>query len=311
MVTNTQKNSQSPMKVLITGANGLLGQKLIRLYEDRRDVEVVATGKGANRNLPGTYHYEKMDITSEEEVVPIIKRHQPDIVINTAAMTQVDQCELNPDDCWKLNVSAVAQLVNACEQTNSFLIHLSTDFIFDGEDGPYKEEDLPNPLSKYAESKLASERLIEVSNVKHAIVRTMLVYGVVHDMSRSNIILWVKKSLENKELIKVVNDQWRTPTLAEDLAKGCLLIADKKAEGVFNISGKDLLTPYDMAMATADFFELDKSLIEKVDASLFAQPAKRPKMTGFILEKARRELGYEPVSFEEGLAILKSQLEDA
>ncbi|MEQ9023376.1 MAG: sugar nucleotide-binding protein, partial [Pseudomonadales bacterium] len=108
--------------------------------------------------------------------------------------------------------------------------------------------------------------------------------------------------------IKVVNDQWRTPTLAEDLAKGCALIAQKPAEGVWHISGKDLLTPYDMAIATAEFFDLDKALIEKADGSIFTQPAKRPPKTGFILDKARRELGYEPVSFKEGLAILKSQL---
>ncbi|SNS49656.1 dTDP-4-dehydrorhamnose reductase [Ekhidna lutea] len=298
-------------KVLITGANGLLGQKLVQLYEEDQDVEVIATGRGENRNLAGTYSYEQMDITSQEEVMQVIKKHTPDVVINTAAMTHVDQCELNPDDCWKLNVDAVNHLIEACEKTDSFLIHLSTDFIFDGEDGPYIEEDLPNPLSKYAESKLESEKLLKASGIRHAIARTMLVYGIVHDMSRSNIILWVKESLEQKKLIKVVNDQWRTPTLAEDLAKGCALIAKNKAEGVFHISGKDLLTPYDMAVATAEFFNLDKSLIEKVDASIFTQPAKRPPKTGFILDKARKELGYEPVTFTEGLAILKSQLAHA
>ncbi|WP_420317087.1 SDR family oxidoreductase [Ekhidna sp.] len=296
------------MKVLITGANGLLGQKLVQQYEDRSDVQVIATARGENRNLSGSYIYEQMDITSSDEVDAIITNHKPDVVINTAAMTHVDHCELNPDDCWKLNVDAVDHLIKSCRKTESFIIHLSTDFIFDGKNGPYVEDDSPNPQSKYAESKLASEKLLASSGLKHAIVRTMLVYGIVHDMSRSNIILWVKKSLEEKKEIKVVDDQWRTPTLAEDLAKGCILIADKKAEGVFHISGKELLTPYDMAIATADFFELDKSLIEKVDGSIFTQPAKRPARTGFILDKARMELGYEPVTFKEGLAILKSQL---
>lgn len=295
------------MKVLITGANGLLGQKLVQLYEDKV-VEVIATGKGENRNPQSSYTYEQMDITSMEEVSRIISFHQPDVVINTAAMTHVDQCELDPETCQKLNVDAVAYLIDACRKTNSFIIHLSTDFIFDGKSGPYLEEDLPNPLSKYAESKLESEKLLETSGLKHAIVRTMLVYGIAHDMSRSNIILWVKKSLEEKKLIKVVNDQWRTPTLAEDLAKGCALIAEKRAEGIWNISGKDLLSPYDMAVATADFFNLDQSLIEEVDGSVFTQPARRPARTGFILDKAKRELGYEPVSFKEGLAILKTQL---
>ncbi|WP_370088656.1 NAD(P)-dependent oxidoreductase [Ekhidna sp.] len=294
--------------VLITGANGLLGQKLVQLYDQQDGISVIATGKGENRNASGRYTYTQMDVTSKEDVSHVVSKYQPDVIINTAAMTHVDQCELDPETCWTLNVTAVENLIGACEASGSFLIQLSTDFIFDGESGPYVEDDLPNPLSKYAESKLASERLLESSNVKHAIVRTMLVYGIVHDMSRSNIILWVKKSLEEKKLIKVVNDQWRTPTLAEDLAKGCALIAEKRAEGVWHISGKDLLTPYDMAIATADFFNLDKSFIEKADGSIFTQPAKRPAKTGFILDKAKRELGYEPVSFKEGLAILKSQL---
>ncbi|MEP0986003.1 SDR family oxidoreductase [Ekhidna sp.] len=295
-------------KILITGANGLLGQKLVQLYADDSNTQVIATGKGADRNRSGSHLYEQMNITSPDEVMGIIKKHQPDFVINTAAMTHVDECELNPEACWKLNVDAVSYLIDACKATNSFLIHLSTDFIFDGENGPYTEEDSPNPLSKYAVSKLESEKLLQASGLPSAIVRTMLVYGIVHDMSRSNIILWVKKSLEEKKHIKVINDQWRTPTLAEDLAKGCALIAEKRAEGVFNISGKELLTPYDMAVATADFFQLDKSYIEEVDGSIFTQPARRPAKTGFILDKARSVLGYEPVSFEEGLTTLRDQL---
>lgn len=295
-------------RILITGSNGLLGQKLINHYQGTENVSLIATARGPQRIPAGNFHYLEMDITSFEEVDNVIKKEQPDIIINTAAMTHVDQCELDPDACWKLNVTAVEHLVAAAKKTNSFIIHLSTDFIFDGTAGPYKEEDQPAPQSVYAESKLASEKVLEQSGLDYAVVRTMLVYGIVPDMSRSNIILWVKKNLEEGKAIKVVNDQWRTPTLAEDLATGCALIADKKVTGVFNISGKDLLTPYDMAIATADFFKLDKSLIEEVDGSIFTQPAKRPARTGFILDKARSILGYEPVSFQEGLKVLSDQL---
>lgn len=295
-------------RILITGSNGLLGQKLVKLYEENDQVEVVATARGENRNAPGSYTYKQMDITSEEEVERVIAEVKPNVLINTAAMTHVDKCEQNPEECQKLNVDAVAYMIAACEKIDCFFVHLSTDFIFDGTSGPYKEDDEPNPLSKYAESKLKSEELLEESSLKYGIARTQLVYGIVHDMSRSNIILWVKSNLEEGKDIKVVNDQWRTPTLAEDLAKGCALIAERRAEGVFNISGSELLTPYDMAIATADFFELDKSHIEEVDGSIFTQPAKRPARTGFVLDKARAELGYEPVSFQEGLATLKSQM---
>ena len=184
------------MRVLITGANGLLGQKLVNLYSDNDAVELIATAKGPDRNPEGTHTYIEMDITNEDEVLRVIQSNKPDVIINTAAMTHVDQCELNPEACRLLNVTAVEYLVRAAKKTNSHFIHLSTDFVFDGLAGPYSEEDEPNPLSIYAESKLESEKLVEESGLKYAIARTMLVYGIVPDMSRSNIILWVKKSLE-------------------------------------------------------------------------------------------------------------------
>ncbi len=297
-------------RILITGANGLLGQKLIRLYNNNPEVTTIATGIEAGRLGDGNYTYHTMDITSESDVDRVISEQKPDVIINTAALTQVDQCETEREACWKLNVTAVSHLINTSQKNNCFLTHLSTDFIFDGTAGPYKEEDVPNPVSYYGESKLASEKLLEESNIKYAIARTQLVYGIVPNLGRSNIILWVKKSLEEGKQIKVVNDQWRTPTLAEDLARGCALIAEKRAEGVFHISGEELLTPYDMAMATCDFFDLDKSLVEEVDGSIFQQTAKRPPRTGFILDKAKTVLGYKPVSFKEGIATLKSQLAD-
>ncbi|MEQ8811759.1 MAG: sugar nucleotide-binding protein, partial [Imperialibacter sp.] len=185
---------------------------------------------------------------------------------------------------------------------------LSTDFIFDGEDGPYDEEAKANPVSYYGDSKLAAEKAVMAGKIDWAMARTVLVYGIAFDMSRSNIILWVKKSLEEGKTINVVNDQWRTPTLAEDLAMGCYLIAKKKAKGVFNISGKDFMNPYQMAIATADYFGLDKSLINETDGSKFSQPAKRPPKTGFVLDKAKKVLGYNPHSFEEGIAVLAEQL---
>jgi len=296
-------------RILITGANGLLGQKLIARYHNNPEIETIATGRQESRLGKGNYTYHPMDITSVEDVNSVISRFKPDVVINTAAMTQVDQCETDREECWKLNVTAVEYLATACKKNDCFFLHLSTDFIFDGTAGPYQEDDIPNPVSYYGESKLASEKVLQKSTgLKYAIARTQLVYGIVPNLNRSNIILWVKKNLEEGKQIKVVNDQWRTPTLAEDLAKGCALIAEKRAEGVFNISGKDLLTPYDMAAATADFFELDESLMQEVDGSIFTQPAKRPPRTGFVLDKAREVLGYEPVSFKEGIATLKGQL---
>lgn len=296
-------------KILVTGSNGLLGQKLIEKLVQNTKFEIIATAKGINR-LPFKtgYKYFPLDITVEKEISDLFEIEKPDVVIHTAAMTNVDLCETKKEECWQLNVKAVEYLINACQSNNSFLIHLSTDFIFDGLTGPYTEEEVANPLSFYGWSKYAAEKLIINSSIKWAIARTVLVYGIAHDMSRSNIILWVKNSLETGKSIKVVNDQWRTPTLAEDLADGCILIAEKEAKGIYNISGKDLLSPYQMATMTADFFNLNKSLITEVDGSVFQQEAKRPAKTGFILDKAIYNLGYKPKSFIEGIEFLAKQI---
>ena len=293
------------MRILVTGSNGLLGQKLVELLLTKDDY-LIATAKSTLAiDLPkGEFH--SLDITNPDEIQKVIQQSKPDVIINTAAMTQVDHCETEREKCWANNVTAVESLVKVCEKTKTHLIHVSTDFIFDGTRGPLDESEKPNPLSYYGESKLAAEVAIQKSNIDWAILRTVLVFGVTKDMSRSNIVLWVKKSLEEGKVINVVNDQWRTPTLAEDLAMGCYLAATKKIKGIYNISGDEMMTPYDIAIKTADFFGLDKSLIQQTDSTKFKQPAARPPKTGFIIDKAKRELGYKPHSFVEGLGVLKS-----
>lgn len=300
-------------KILLTGANGLLGQKLVKLIAAQEGFRLIATGRGENRNPvyeDTPYTYLQMDITDSEQVMNIISKEKPEYIIHTAAMTNVDECEEDKEGCWKNNVEAVKYLVEAAEKNNVFFLHLSTDFIFDGISGPYNEEAEPAPVSYYGESKLEAERIVQNASVKWAIARTVLVYGLAYDMSRSNIILWVKKSLEDKKTIQVVNDQWRTPTLAEDLAMGCFLIVKNNATGIFNISGKDLLNPYQMAVMTANYFQLDSSLITETDGTSFQQKAKRPPKTGFDISKAQKVLGYNPCSFEQGIEILSRQLNE-
>ncbi len=295
------------MRILVTGANGLLGQKLVELISTKNDYLIATAKSKLVIDLPrGEYH--SLDITNRNEVERVLQNSKPDVVINTAAMTQVDQCESEQEKCWLNNVTAVENLVSACEQTKTHFIQVSTDFIFDGTYGPLDETAKPNPISFYGKSKLAAEETVQKSSADWAILRTVLVYGITKDMSRSNIVLWVKKSLEEGKTISVVNDQWRTPTLAEDLAMGCYLAATKKAKGIYNISGDEMMTPYEIAIKTADFFGMDKSLIKQTDSTQFKQPAARPPKTGFIIDKAKKELGYQPHSFVEGLEVLKSQL---
>jgi dTDP-4-dehydrorhamnose reductase len=296
------------MKILITGANGLLGYKLVQLLSKQSGVQAIATGRRVISDLPANVSFNELDITDSIQTEKIISQLKPEVVIHTAAMTQVDQCETDRDLCWKANVTGVENLIAACAKSNTHLVHVSTDFIFDGTHGPLDESAVPNPVNYYGESKLAAEKVLQQSTISWSILRTVLVFGVTPDMSRSNIVLWVKKSLEDGKNINVVNDQWRTPTLAEDLAMGCFLAATKKAKGIYNISGEEMMTPYDIAIQTADFFKLNKSLINATDSSKFKQPAMRPPKTGFIISKAKTELGYQPHSFKEGLALMASQL---
>jgi dTDP-4-dehydrorhamnose reductase len=298
------------MKILLTGSNGLLGQKLVELLHQHPDVTLVATSRGANR-LAGRFpalRYRPLDVTDAIQVAQVLGEEQPTHLIHTAAMTQVDECELNQAACWLQNVTAVDHLATACASLGIHLTHLSTDFIFNGQAGPLAEDAVPEPISHYGESKLAAERIVQSTpGLRWAIARTVLVYGTLHGGGRSNIVLWVRDSLRKGQKIKVVTDQWRTPTLAEDLAQGCWLLATHAAQGIYHLSGRELLTPYEMAEQVADFFQLDKALLERVDSSTFAQPAKRPLRTGFIITKAELELGYQPRSFAAGIALLARQ----
>lgn len=295
-------------KILVTGSNGLLGQKLTDLYLNNPEINLIATARGANRHIISEgYTYAEMDITNKAEVETVITKHQPDVIIHGAAMTNVDACELDPESCELLNVTATQYITEAANQVNAHMVLVSTDFIFDGENGPYKEDALAKPLSIYGHSKLKAEKIVQEQASSWAIARTVLVYGLVADMSRSNIVLWARESLANKKKINVVDDQFRSPTLAEDLAIGCALIAEKKATGIFNISGKDQMNIYQLVQRVANYFGLSMEHVTRIDSLSLNQPAKRPPITGFDLTKSREILGYDPRSFDEGIAIIYNQ----
>jgi dTDP-4-dehydrorhamnose reductase len=306
------------MKILITGSNGLLGQKLVYKLRNQKDIICIATARGQNRLVKQDgYVYQSLDITNKQNVEEVFKAQMPDVVINTAAMTNVDACETDKENSLLLNATSVDFQVKALEKLkkdhpnyNPHFIHLSTDFIFDGTHGPLDENEKPNPLSYYAETKLAAEKIVQASHLDWAIARTVLVFGIVDNMSRSNIVLWVKSNLEQGKKINVVDDQFRTPTLAEDLADGCILIAQKRAKGIYNISGKDFYSILELAHVVADYYHLDKSLINPSKSADIKQPAHRPPITGFIIDKAKKELGYNPHSFVEGIKMLEDQMKE-
>ncbi|MHA4845753.1 SDR family oxidoreductase [Flavitalea antarctica] len=297
------------MKVLVTGANGLLGQHLVAELIEKR-YSVVAIGRGPAR-LPfpeSAYKYYDIDIATELAVHEVFSAESPEVVIHAAAMTQVDDCEVNQELCERINVQGTSHVIINAEQYARKLIYISTDFVFDGEKGDYAEEDDMGPVNWYGFTKMQAESIVETCDMPWAIVRTCLVYGNTLTGTRTNIISWVKENLQAGKPIKVVSDQVRTPTYVKDLVKGIMLIVQKNGEGTFHIAGKDVLTPYDMAVKTAAYFGLDSSLMTKVDASSFSQPGRRPLKTGFNISKAKLELGYEPISFDEALVLMDEDL---
>jgi dTDP-4-dehydrorhamnose reductase len=291
------------MKILVTGANGLLGQTIIKLLLEKQ-YEVIATGRGEDRvnvNLPSTYTYIDIDITDGPAVEQLILEQRPTLIVHAAAMTQVDQCEHHKQECYNINVTATRFIIDAAKAVGSRFIFVSTDFIFDGNNGPYKENDQPAPVNYYGSTKMVAEKAVMESGLDYAIARTILVYGSVPATGRTNIVGFVRQNLEANKPIKMVTDQIRTPTFVDDLARGIILIIEKNGKGIYHLSGEQEMTPYDIAVETAKYFGLNEDLISKASSRDIKQPAVRPAKTGFDISKAKKELGYQPKTFLEGL----------
>jgi dTDP-4-dehydrorhamnose reductase len=298
-------------RVLITGGNGLLGQALIAQMSPSTEYDVLATGRQkAPLFSGGSCGYVSMDICNFGEVASVFQDFAPDVVINCAAMTQVDACEIERELCWQVNAEAVENLAKQCQKSGSHLIHVSTDFIFDGLSGPYREDARPNPLSYYGRSKLAGENGVRQAGLEQwSIARTVLVYGTGENLSRSNFVLWVVDSLSQGKQISVVTDQFRSPTYAPDLADGIERLVRFRKNGIDHLSGCETMSVYDIAVTAAEVFGLDASLISKTDSTQFKQTALRPPRTGFLVLKAETELGYKPHALKDALADLDRQLQ--
>jgi dTDP-4-dehydrorhamnose reductase len=297
------------IKVIITGSNGLLGQSLLNLLlEEKEKYQVFGFSRAKNRSGREDFSYISIDITDPIFLKKSIKEIEPDFIINTAAMTEVDVCEIKKDACDLINVSVVKWLIQLSDELKIHLIHLSTDFVFDGIKGYYKETDIPNPLSYYGLSKVKAEELLIASKIDFTILRTILVYGKVFDMSRSNIVLWVEEMLSRGEEITVVDDQFRMPTYVRDLALACKISIEKKAKGIYHISSSELLSVFEIAQEIATVFNLEKRLIKPISSSSLNQIGVRPSKTGFDLSKTNKELQFYPRSLKEGLLKFREKL---
>lgn len=290
------------MKIIVTGANGFTGQHLCITLANK-GFDVHALGRGPQRiAVHNQMSYHDIELTNVRSVMRVFELVSPDVVIHTAAMSKPDECDRNRDACLLNNVEVTRYLLEASRHFPVHFIHLSTDFIF-GENGPHREDDEPAPLNFYGESKLMAEKLVREAGVDNTIVRPVFIYGPVWEGQRPSFIHWVKSKLTAGESIKVVTDQQRTPTYVYDLCNGIEQILMFKKQGVFHLAGKDILSPYDMAVTVAKIVDLDAKLIIPVTSAEFPEPVQRAKKSGLTIDKAMAELNYAPHSFEEAVRL--------
>ncbi|MBE2255450.1 MAG: SDR family oxidoreductase [Ignavibacteria bacterium] len=295
------------MRIFVTGANGLLGQTITSIFTRESDFELITSGVETDSSSDLGHTYERLDLTNKDEVKKLIGFYEPDVIVNCAAFTDVDKCETERELCWKVNVDAVKHLIIASRINNAKIIHYSTDYIFDGKNGPYDEEAKPNPVSFYGRSKLASENALLTSGADFAIARTMVLFGIGNNI-KPNFALWLIGKLKNNEPVNIVDDQIGNVTISDDLAFGTLKIIELKKKGIFNIAGSDIISRYEFVLKMCEVFGFNKNLVSKIKTADLNQPAPRPLNSGLITLKAQSELGFKPMDSLEALRLLKIQL---
>jgi dTDP-4-dehydrorhamnose reductase len=296
-----------PKKILLTGANGLLGQKTSELFRHESAHNLILTDLHENAFDSNGFDYFPMDITKKEEVKDAVKKYTPDIIINCAAFTNVDACETERELSWKVNVDAVKHFIIASRVNSSKIIHISTDYIFDGKSGNYSETSKPNPLSCYGKSKLAAENALITSGIDCAIVRTMIIYGTGKNL-RPNFAIWLINMLSENNSVRIVDDQFGMPTMVDDLGWALVKMVDLDKSGIYHICGSEYMNRYDFAVRLAGIFGYNENLIMPIKTSDLNQAAVRPMNSSFILLKAETDLDIKTLNVTEGLNLLKVQL---
>jgi dTDP-4-dehydrorhamnose reductase len=305
------------MRVLITGSNGLLGQKLVKIFSP--DHQTTGIDLQIESSIPEeNFTYQTLSILQVEKLKELFSSFKPEVVINTAAYTDVDGCEENKELAWETNVEGVKNLADLCRIMNAKLVQLSTDYIFNGEEGPYSEDDTPNPVGYYGLTKLESEKsilsefVIKTQNrgsagkekIDFLIVRTNVLYGKGENL-RPNFVLWLIQKLSSKEKVRIVTDQYNNPTLADNLASAIKEAIEKGLSGILNIAGSEYLSRYDFALKVARKFNFDQNLISPAKTSELKQKAPRPRKGGLKIDKAKKLLTTELLDIEKGLEYVK------
>ena len=290
-------------RILVIGSNGMLGQRTIKHYLNNDRVELFGCSIEEEPVFEG-YEYSKCDLSIRDDIKKLIYDFVPDFIVNAAAFTNVDASETNKEDAWKVNVKGVEYIAEAARVIDAHIIHISSDYIFDGNNGPYVENHKPNPVGYYGRTKLASENALKISGAIYTVLRTNVLYGIAD--SRPDFVRWVYNSLKDGKDINIVTDQINNPTYIDDLAQAISKIIEYKKQGIYHIGGKEFLSRFEFTEKIADVFKLNKDLIHPCTTAELNQQANRPLKSGLITIKAETELGYRPTPINETLQIMKN-----
>ena len=293
------------MKILITGASGLYGSKLAKLALDR-GIEVYSSDI---QGLSTYGSFVKLDIAGKAQVDEAFSSIKPDVVVHAATLTDVDKCELNKALAWKVNVEGTKNIAEASQKAGAFLIYISTDYVFSGDKGCYVESDSPDPVNYYGLTKVVAEEIVQtLPETDFFIARPSVIYGSTPAAGKVNFALWLIETLRKGERVKIVTDQWNTPTLNTNLAEMTLEVIERRLTGIYHLCGATRVSRFEFAEKIADVFALDKGLIDKVLSSQFTWPAKRPADSSLDTSKAQRYLCCKPLKMDEALEHLKLEL---
>ena len=281
--------------LLITGAYGQLGDACVKFLKNNYNI----TLSGVSPSDGGVH----LDIRSKSSIKKVLSDIDPDVILNLAALTDVDGCELDPQQAKDINFSGVK---NLCRDFNGHFIQISTDYVFDGKSGPYSEEDEPNPKSVYGKTKLFADNWLLDNYSKSTIIRTNILYSYTK-RTKASFLKWVVDSLSDDQNIKVVNDQWNNPTWTESLSSVIYKIIDNQAFDLYHYGDRDILNRFDFSILISKVFNLDSSLIMPISSDELNQIAPRPRKSGLITKKIESELGIIPKSVETCLNEIRKQ----
>ena len=287
------------MKIMILGANGFTGRRILKRLSFKH--QVLACSLHPDILPEEGYEFHILDMQSVDATDALLNNFRPNVIINASAMSVVDYCEQHPEEAYALNVTAVKHLAEYSQSNSCRLIHLSTDFVFDGTaTEAYTETDTTNPINYYGKTKQWSEEVIEQACTNYAIARIEVVYGKPFNGQHGNIVHLVKTRLENGQSIRVVSDQFRSPTWVEDIARAIESLLSDKYQGIYHICGGETMSVADIAYRVAKHFGLDTSLIQPVTTDEMNEVTPRPLFSPMKTEKAFKEFGYQPSRLEEG-----------